>query len=676
MPVLNQFIYKFKLDSKLDYNLFLFGLLAKIFIIIIFSSALSDDLFFPFVNYFVESNLDNPYKFFFNEPLEPFPYPLGMLYILSAPVFFLKVISAFDLTSWIIKIPILLCDILLFYVIKSWLNHKSITKLIIFYWLSPVLFYISYFFGQLDIIPISILFLSLYFLFKNHLNKSAIFLGLALSTKTVIAIIVPFLLVFLISQRQQFFKILLYLILLTLTFILINYPFLTNYYFIEMVFNNSTQGKVFESSITLSSTKIYLLPIAYIFLFFSSLYIRNLNKNSFLTFLGFAMGIFLVFTAPSEGWFFWFLPFLLYFQVKNNLDSNFLIISLQIAYFMYFILSPTYPPDNLTLITSDYSYLRNLFHSILIALLLLSCYWIYRYGILNLANQKIFSKPYMVGIGGNSGSGKTKLSKSLVSIFGNNHALILNGDDLHKWERGDENWTKFTHLDPRANELHMELNSLRDLLNGKSIYRRKYNHQSGTFDYPKKINSANIILYEGLHPFFIKTQREVFDLKIFLNPSKSLNEFWKINRDSNERGKDETEVIKQIKNREFDSDAYILSQEKFANIIIEPICEDNVFDAGPTKYRLIFSNSLSLNSFINFFDSYDHVVLEHEYIDNDMQELIISGNPSLEIIEEFLRENILELTELGILNSKVESSVYGLMILAITFLIFQGAKSE
>ena len=89
-------------------------------------------------------------------------------------------------------------------------------------------------------------------------------------------------------------------------------------------------------------------------------------------------------------------------------------------------------------------------------------------------------------------------------------------------------------------------------------------------------------MYECIHPFLIKSEREEFDLKIFLNPSKSLNEFWKINRDSNERGKDVTEVIKQIKNREFDSDTYILSQEKFANIIIEPICEDNVFDAGPT----------------------------------------------------------------------------------------------
>ena len=177
--------------------------------------------------------------------MEPFPYPLGMLYVLSLLIFLLKTISVFELSSWILKIPILFCDIILFYVIKSWLNHKSITKLLVLYWLSPVLFYISYFYGQLDIVPISILFISLYFLFKNQLNKSAIFLGFALSTKTMIAIIIPFLLVFLISQKLQLFKVFIYLVLLSLSFILINLPFLTDSYFIEMVFNNSTQGQIF-----------------------------------------------------------------------------------------------------------------------------------------------------------------------------------------------------------------------------------------------------------------------------------------------------------------------------------------------------------------------------------------------------------------------------------------------
>ena len=37
MPVLNQFIYKLRLDSRLDYILFFCGFLAKIFTIIIFS---------------------------------------------------------------------------------------------------------------------------------------------------------------------------------------------------------------------------------------------------------------------------------------------------------------------------------------------------------------------------------------------------------------------------------------------------------------------------------------------------------------------------------------------------------------------------------------------------------------------------------------------------------------
>ena len=677
MPVLNQFIYKFRLDSTLDYILFFCGLLAKICIIIIFSSAVTDDLFFPFVSYYAENNFDNPYKFFSDETLEPFPYPLGMLYVLSIPIFLFKTISVFELSSWILKIPLLFCDIMLFYVIKSWLNHKSITKLLFLYWLSPVLFYISYFYGQLDIVPISILFLSLYFLFKNQLHRSAVFLGLALSTKTMIAIIVPFLLVFLISQKLQLFKVFTYLVFLSLSFILINLPSLTDPYFIEMVFNNSTQGKIFESSISFSSAEIYLLPIAYILLFFSSLYITNLNKNSFLTFLGFAMGIFLVFTAPSEGWFFWFLPFLLYLQIKNNLNSNLLIMSLQLSYFLYFILNPTYPIDNNIIIQAfDNEYLKNIFHTILIALLVLNCYWIYRYGILNLANLKIFSKPFLVGIGGNSGSGKTKLSKALVSIFGNNHSLILNGDDLHKWERDDKNWTKFTHLDPKANELHMELNSLKDLLNGKRIYRRKYNHKSGKFDDPQKISSTNLIFYEGLHPFFIKTQRDVFDLKIFLNPSKELNDFWKINRDTSERGKTKSDVVAQIKTREIDSDTYISSQIKFADLIIETLVKDGSSQDDVYDYRIIFPNSLSVNRLLKSFAFYPEVSLDHKFIDNDLQELLISGEPTSKMIEKFLNENIAGLSELGILDSKIEPKTFGLMVVTICFLIFEAAKVE
>ena len=216
MLALNQFIYKFSLDSKLNNYLFFAGLFIKLFAILLIPSSISNDLFAPFVSYFLDSNFQNPYEFFSNQSLEPFPYPLGMLYLLSIPIIAVNLIITFASVSVLLKLPVLFFDLLLFFIIKSWLNHKSTTKLILIFWMSPVLFYISYFYGQLDIIPISILFLSLYFLFKNKLAVSSIILGIALSTKTMIAIVVPFLIIFLISQKQRYSSIFVYLLLLFL----------------------------------------------------------------------------------------------------------------------------------------------------------------------------------------------------------------------------------------------------------------------------------------------------------------------------------------------------------------------------------------------------------------------------------------------------------------------------
>ena len=49
----------------------------------------------------------------------------------------------------------------------------------------------------------------------------------------------------------------------------------------------------------------------------------------------------------------------------------------------------------------------------------------------------------------------------------------------------------------------------------EKVSRKKYNHLSGVFEAPQQVHSSNIIFYEGLHPFFIKKQRDIFDLKIY-----------------------------------------------------------------------------------------------------------------------------------------------------------------
>ena len=105
------------------------------------------------------------------------------------------------------------------------------------------LIYISYIHGQLDAIPIALLFISLYFLFRSKLNYSAIFLACAMATKTVIIATLPMLLIFLFSQRLPSINILRFIALVIAVFILINSPYILSESFLSMVFNNQQQSK-------------------------------------------------------------------------------------------------------------------------------------------------------------------------------------------------------------------------------------------------------------------------------------------------------------------------------------------------------------------------------------------------------------------------------------------------
>ena len=54
-----------------------------------------------------------------------------------------------------------------------------------------------------------------------------------------------------------------------------------------------------------------------------------------------------------------------------------------------------------------------------------------------------------IAITGDSGTGKTTISNILKELFSD--SFVLECDRYHKWERNDENWKKYTHLNPDAN---------------------------------------------------------------------------------------------------------------------------------------------------------------------------------------------------------------------------------
>ena len=239
------------------------------------------------------------------------------------------------------------------------------------------------------------------------------------------------------------------------------------------------------------------------------------------------------------------------------------------------------------------------------------------------------------------------------------------------WERGSQNWSKHTHLDPKANRLHQEPQILKDLLDGKIIFRQKYNHDSGKFDQPKSLSAANFLIYEGLHPFFLKRQRDLFDLKIFLNPSKEINMLWKVNRDIKKIGKTREDVIEQINLRANDSESYIKSQIRYADIIIEPI---EIKDAKRVGYNILFPNSFPIDEIIEKLSKEKNLRIEHNFLDEGNQSVIIIGEIQSEKLEYLAYEFIEGIQDLGISNPIWPNNEFGVLVFLVTYIIFEESE--
>ena len=181
----------------------------------------------------------------------------------------------------------------------------------------------------------------------------------------------------------------------------------------------------------------------------------------------------------------------------------------------------------------------------------------------------------LIGISGDSGVGKTTITSMIQEVIGQN-CVVLNGDNYHKWERGDIKWKNFTHLNIHANRLDQAYKDLMLLKSGKEISSVVYNHVTGKFSNSISIKPKNVIIYEGLHSFFPEEINELYDLRIYVKADEPLRRHWKINRDMIHRGYSKEKVLQQIESRSNDCLNYIQTQEKFGDIVIHHQLKHNI----------------------------------------------------------------------------------------------------
>lgn len=179
----------------------------------------------------------------------------------------------------------------------------------------------------------------------------------------------------------------------------------------------------------------------------------------------------------------------------------------------------------------------------------------------------ILSDCHVIAISGDSGSGKTTLMKNIKPIIHFKQLLCIESDKYHKWGRGDKNWKSYTHLNPEANHLEKMYEDTYRLKIGQNIYTIDYDHSTGKFTEPYEIESKPNIILCGLHTIYNEKMYGIINLKIFVDTQEELKIWWKLKRDTEERGYTEQQIIESIKKRRPDFEKYVKPQREKADII-------------------------------------------------------------------------------------------------------------
>lgn len=157
------------------------------------------------------------------------------------------------------------------------------------------------------------------------------------------------------------------------------------------------------------------------------------------------------------------------------------------------------------------------------------------------------NKPYIIGIAGGSGSGKTFFLKRFLDHFTADEVCLLSQDDYYipvaHTMTAEEN--KLYNFDlPRTIDYEHFESDVSKLLNLEVIYKKEY-----TFNNPNivpkmlEIKPAPIIIVEGLFILHFRGIADMFDMKIFVDADEDIALQRRLKRDLIERGYSNDDVM-------------------------------------------------------------------------------------------------------------------------------------
>lgn len=194
--------------------------------------------------------------------------------------------------------------------------------------------------------------------------------------------------------------------------------------------------------------------------------------------------------------------------------------------------------------------------------------------------------PIMLGVVGDSASGKTTITAGIANIVGAERVTTICTDDYHKFDRQERKGLPFTPLHPDCNYMEIIEQHLQLFADDQPILKPIYNHAHGTLDRPVLVTPKQYVVVEGLFGFYTKAMRDCFDVKVYLDPPEDVRRAWKIKRDVGKRNYTAEAVDADLLKREPESEAYIRPQRNKADIVVRFHPPGARVDVDPGHYNV------------------------------------------------------------------------------------------
>lgn len=157
-----------------------------------------------------------------------------------------------------------------------------------------------------------------------------------------------------------------------------------------------------------------------------------------------------------------------------------------------------------------------------------------------------FEQPFIIGICGGSGSGKTSFIRRIREEFSEGEVCIISQDDyyLPRQQQKKDNHGIANFDRPKSIDKKSLYKDLQQLIAGISVTRDEYvfNNDLATAK-TRVFQPAPVMIVEGLFVFHYKKIFSLFDLRIFMSAKENLKVIRRIKRDQAERNYPVSDVI-------------------------------------------------------------------------------------------------------------------------------------